>query len=91
MVFVGPVQPPVDQVVDVIAVRNGVMSTLGTVGVRGVAPHRIGVVSRMLLVHRDHMLVNVLLVRMVEMAVVEVVHVVVVTYGGVATTRSVLV
>jgi hypothetical protein len=90
MAAVGPVQPTVDQEVDVIAVRHGLVSAIGPVGMLGVAIDRTGVLPGMLLVDRDRVLVDVFLVRVVHVAVMEVVDVIVVTNGGVAATRSVL-
>jgi hypothetical protein len=89
MVVVGPVQPPLDQVVDVIAVRHGLVSAVRAVGVRGIAADRTGVVPGMFLIDGDHVFVDVLLVRMVQMAVMEVVDVIVVVHGDVAAIRSV--
>lgn len=91
MVFVGPVQPAPDQVVDVIAVRNFLVSATGTVGVLQVTVDRIGVVAWVLLIDRDHVLVDVVFVRVVQMTIMEVVDVIVVLNGRVATTGSVLV
>ena len=91
MVSVGPMEPSGDQVIDVIAMRNRLVSAFGAVGVDGVAVDRIGVVARMLLIDRDRVLVNVLLVRVVQMAVVEVVDVIAVADGRVATARAMLV
>jgi hypothetical protein len=49
------------------------------------------VVARVLLIDRDHVLVDMLFVRVVQMAVMEVVDVIVVADGRVTTTRAVLV
>jgi hypothetical protein len=91
MAVVGSVQPPLDQVVDVITVRHGVVPAIRAVGVLGFAADRIRVVPGMLLIDRDHVLVDVLLMWVVQMAVMKVVDVIVVTNGRVAATRSVLV
>jgi hypothetical protein len=91
MVFVGPVQPAPDQVVDVIAVRNFLVSATGTVRVLQLTVDRIGVVAWVLLIDRDQVLVDVVFVRVVQMTIMEVVDVIVVLNGRVATTGSVLV
>jgi AcrR family transcriptional regulator len=91
VIFVGMVKPALDQVVGVIAVRNGLVSAVIPVGVRRIAADGVGVVAWMGLVDRDHVFVDVLVVGMVQVAVVEVVDVIVVTDGGMAAARSVLV
>lgn len=90
VVPVGPVHPPVDQIIDVIPVGHGLVSAAGTVGMRRVAGGGFGVLAGVRLIDRDHVLVHVLLVRVVQMAVVQVVEVIVVANRGVAAIRSVL-
>ena len=85
------VESPADEVVDVVAVRHGLVTALGAVSVGGVAVHGVGVAGRMRLVHRDHVLVHVLVVGMVQVAVVQVVDVIAVTDGGVTTAGTVAV
>ena len=75
VVAVRMVQPAVDQVVDVIAVRHGVVATARAVGVTLMAAGRIGVAVRMLGIDPDHVLIDVILMRVMQMAVMEVVHV----------------
>lgn len=87
---VGPVKPPIDQIVNVIAVRNGLVSAAATVRMGGITVGGLGVFARVLLIDRDHVLVHVRLVRVVQMAVVEVVDVIVVANRGVAAIPSVL-
>jgi len=75
-------------------VRNRLVAAAGTVDmtsvvaaaavVRGAA---VGVVAG----HLDHMLVDMILMRMVEVAIVQIVDMATVAHGGVATTRPVLV
>ena len=91
MVVVWPVQPTADQVVEVIAVRNRLVSAIGAVGVPGIAADRICVLAGVLLIHGDHVLVDVLFVRVVQMPVMKVVDVIVVADCRVATTRAVFV
>lgn len=89
--LVGVVQPPAHEVIDVIAVRHGLVSAVRSVLVVGVARGGVGVTSGMCLVDRDHVLVDVVVVGVVQVAVVEIVDVIVVMDGGVPATRSVLV
>ena len=91
VVAVGPVKSAVDQVIDVVAVRHGLMSAAFAVGVRFVAVGGADVAPRMRLVDGDHVLVNVIPVRVMEMPVMQVVDVIVVTYRGVAAAGRVLV
>lgn len=80
------VQVAVDEIVHVVAVRDGLVSAAGAVdvagfvsvaGVVGRAPGGVGVA------HLDAVLVHVVFVREVQMAVVEVVHVIAVLDRGV--------
>jgi hypothetical protein len=89
VVFVGPVQPALDQVVDVITVRNRLVAATRVVGV--LTADRVGVTAGVLLIDRDHVLVNVLLVRVVQVAIVEVVDVITVSHRRVTTAGAVLV
>jgi hypothetical protein len=89
VILVRPVQPPVDEVVDVIAVRNGLVTAVAAV--RVIALGRGGVPAGMCLIDRDHVLVDVVLVRVMQVPVVHVVDVIVVANGGVAAVRSMLV
>jgi hypothetical protein len=91
VVFVGAVKPAVNQVVDVIPVRNGVVPAAVAVGVRRIAVDRIGVLAGVGLIDGDHVFVDVLLVGVVQMAVMEVVDVIVVPHCRMAAARSVLV
>ena len=79
VIAVRMMQPPVDQEVDVIAVRDRVVATVLAVVVARIAIDRIGVTVRMLGVDRDRMLVDVVLMRVVQMPVVDVIDVIVVT------------
>jgi hypothetical protein len=83
------VQPTVDQVVDVIPVRNGLMAAVTAVRVLRIAVGGLCVVAGVGLIDRDHVLVDVPAVWMVQVTVVQVVDVVVVAHGGVAAIRSV--
>jgi hypothetical protein len=78
VIAVRMMQPPVDQEVDVIAVRDRVVATVLAVVVARIAIDRIGVTVRMLGVDRDR-IVDVVLMRVVQMPVVDVIDVIVVT------------
>jgi hypothetical protein len=66
----GPVKPALDQVIDVIAVRHGLMSATLAVVVRRVARDRGGVAGRMRRINRDHVFVDVIIVRVVQVTIV---------------------
>jgi len=78
------VKVAVDQVVDVIPMRHGLVATAGSVHVRRVVACMhvtIGASVRVGLVDRDHVLVDVVAVNVVEVPVMKVVHVSVVSQG----------
>lgn len=92
VVPVGVMEVPVDEVVDVVAVGHGLVSTAGAVDVTVLVPGAAvcgGAGGRVALAHLDHVLVHVVAVGVVEVAVVEVVHVVAVLDGDVATLGAV--
>jgi hypothetical protein len=81
-----------DHVVDVVAVRHGHMPAgLAVLVIASVIaalmPGRAAI--RMLLVDREHVLVDVVLMRMVQVTIVQVVHVIAVADGRMATARPV--
>jgi len=88
MVPMRMVEMPVDEVVDMIPVRNGFVPAAGAMhmvcvvrpaGVVSGAPRRIG------FIHVDLVLIDVVLVGVMKVAVVEVVDVIAVLHGRVAT------
>jgi len=93
MVAVGVMEMAVNEVVDVIAVRDRLVTTIGTVRMicvmlgHMVRRARVGV----LLGHGDHVLIDVVLMRVMQVPVVEVVHMPVVLDRGVAAVLAVLV
>jgi hypothetical protein len=85
VIAVRMVKMAVDQVVGVIAMRHLLVpATLG-VGMTGPAVGWLGMTLRMPGVHRDHVLIDVIAVRMVKMALVEIVDVIVVAHRDMAT------
>ncbi len=85
---------PVHQIVDVIPVRHGLVTAIRAVDVRGVMPlARVirGAFRGVRPADLEPVLIHVIPVGMVQVAVVQVVHVVVVLDGHVAAVRAVLV
>jgi hypothetical protein len=83
-----------DQVVDVVAMRNGLVTALLAVDVVGlVAPAALlgRAALRSLGVDLQHVLVDVVFGGMVEVSVVQIIDVIGVRNGGVAAARSMLV
>jgi hypothetical protein len=93
MPVVWMVQMPVDEIVNVVPVRNSLVTAPGSVDVVCVVSST-GVVrcaaDRVGLVNVDPVLVDVALVGVVQVAVVEIVHVITVLDGGVTAVGSVL-
>jgi phage tail protein X len=91
VLFVRPMQPPVDQVIDVIAVRDRLVTALIAVSVRRIAVGGTLVACGVRLIDRDRVVVDMIAVRVVQVAVVEIVDVVLVANRGVPATGPVLV
>jgi hypothetical protein len=94
VIAVGMVQVVGDQVVDVVSVRHRLMPASRPVGVPGLmlaAGMLRGAVLGVRLTGFDHVLVHVVLVRVMQVPIVQVVHMSVVAHGGVAAVRTVLV
>ena len=94
MVSVRMVEMPVDEVVEMISVGNGFVTTARAMHMVCVVPPACvvrGAASRVRLIHVDRVLIDVVLVGVMEMAVVKVVHVIAMLHGGVAAIGSVLV
>ena len=89
VISVGPMQPPVDQVIDVVAMRNGLVSAALAVCMRGIASGGTGMARWVRFVNRDHVLVDMVLVEVVQVTIVDVVDVIGVTHGRVSATGSV--
>jgi hypothetical protein len=82
---VGVMQPAIHQIIHVIAVRHGFVAAVWPVHMRalggGVAAIGIGSTDR------DHMFVHMIAVRMVEMAIVQIVRMAIMADRCVATAR----
>jgi hypothetical protein len=90
MFLVGMVKPPRHQIVGVIAVRHSLVPAVGAVLVAGiVAGRRVRAISRVRIGDVEGVLVDVVLVRMVEMPVVDVVDVTLVEDARVTAARTV--
>ena len=93
MVSMRMVQMPVDEVIEMIPVRNGFVTAAGTMHMVCVVPRASvvsGAASRVGFVNVDRVLIDVVLVGVMEVAVVKVVHVITMLHGGVATISPVL-
>jgi len=94
VVAVRVMQMAVDEVVDVIAVRDLFVAAVRTVDVLLVMAFAVvirGAGVGIGGIHREHVLIDVFVVRMVQMSVVQIVRMAFVLDGGVAAIRTVLV
>jgi hypothetical protein len=89
MITVRMVQPAVNKIVDMVAMRHRFMSAVWTV--RVLAMDLRSALHGICGIYRDDMFVHVILVHMVEMAVVKIIHVTVMTNRGVPAIRAMLV
>jgi hypothetical protein len=83
-----------DPVIDVVAVRHRLMTAAGAMDMAGLVPAAAVVGRTPLRIfagHRDYMLVDMIFVRMVQVAVVQIVGMAVVTNRGVTAARAVAV
>lgn len=92
MACVRVMEVPVDEIVDVIAMRDGFMTAASAMPVSGVVAgagvaRRAG--SRIGAAHFDHVLIDMIAVRLMQVAVVKIVYVIAVLDGDMATARSV--
>jgi hypothetical protein len=89
MITMGMMQPPVYKIVDVVTMRHRFMSAVWTVRVRAVDLRRAlhGICG----VDRDGVLIHVILVHVMEMAIVQIVHMTVMANRSVSAVRAMLV
>ena len=91
MVAMRMMQVSIDQIIDVIAMRHGFVSAARPMHVSGVMP-RAAVLRRAGIGigrgHLDHMLVDMIAMGMMQMAVMEVVHVTAMLHGRVPATGA---
>jgi hypothetical protein len=92
MIAVRMVQPAIDQIVDMVAMRHGFMAAIRPVPVCRImaagAQFRIAAV-RIAIVHRDDMLLDAAMLGMLEVAVIEVIDVAVMLDGEMAASGAV--
>jgi hypothetical protein len=88
MIAVRMVQPAVDEIIDMVAMRDLFMSTVWTVCMCAVELRRAG--RGICATDRNDMFVDVVLVHVVEMAIVQIVDVAVMANRGVPTIRAML-
>jgi hypothetical protein len=90
VIAVRVVQMPADEIVDVIAVRNGLVPAVGSVDVAGLVLCAGRTAVRVLLVDGDQMLVDVALVRVMQVAAMQIIRMPIVADGDVAAVGPVL-
>jgi hypothetical protein len=93
MIAVRMVEMPIDQVIHVIAMRHGLMSTSWTVYMARLVTAAAMIWRAMvwiLCAHFDHMLIDMIVMGMMEMAVMQIVDVVAMTNGSMAAARAML-
>ena len=81
---------PADEIVDVITVRNGLVSAPRSVDVAGLVLRGALAAVRVLLVDGDPMLVDVALMRVMQMAVMQIIRMPIVAHGDVPAIWAVL-
>jgi hypothetical protein len=86
------VQPPLDEIIRVVPVRHGFMTATGTMLMAG-GVTRLGRLAAIRVggVHRQRVLIVMTFVRVMQMAVVQIIDMALVLDRGVATARTVLV
>lgn len=93
MIAVRVVQTTVDQIIDVIAMRDRLVAAIRPVNVPGImARAGLAVIAgvRVLGADLDDMLVDMIAMRMMEMAIMQIIHMVAVADGSVAAALAVL-
>lgn len=92
VVAVGMMEMAVNQIVDVVTVGHRFVSAAGTVAMAGLMPGA-GVIRRaaigVAIADLQHVLVNVIAVRMVKVSVVKVINVIAVANGGMSAVGAV--
>jgi hypothetical protein len=88
MIAVRMVQPAVDEIIDMVAMRDLFMSTVWTVCMCAVELRRAG--RGICATDRNDMFVDVILVHVVEMAIVQIIDVAVMANRGVPAIRAML-
>jgi hypothetical protein len=89
MITVGMMQSAVYEIVDVVTMRHRFMSAFWTVRVRAVDLRRA--LQGICCVDRDDMFIHMILVHVMEMAIVQIVHMTVMANRSVSAVRAMLV
>jgi hypothetical protein len=89
MITMGMMQPAVYEIVDMVAMRHRFVSAVWTVHVRAMDFRRAlhGICG----VDRDGVLIHVILMRMMEMAIVQIVHMIAMANRSVSAVRAMVV
>lgn len=94
MIAMRMMQVAIDQIVDVIAVGHRLMAAAGAVDMARFVPGAVVVGGAGIGVRRadlDHMLVDVIPMRVMQVTVMQVIDVIAVAHGGMAAARAMLV
>lgn len=93
MIAMGVMQAAIDEIVDVVAMRDRLMATARTMDMAGLMA-RAGLARRAVIrigrADLDHMLVDMVPMHVMEVAIVEIVHMVAMADAGMATVRAML-
>ncbi len=87
VIAVRMVQPPIDQIIDMVAVGHGFVAAIGTVPMPGRVTGRVafGIAAVGIAVaDRNHMLLDAAMVEMFKMAVIEIIDVAFMPHGEMA-------
>jgi hypothetical protein len=88
VIAVRMMEPAVNQIIDMIAMRDGFVPAIGAVLVRAASLRRAA--HRVFGIDRDHMLIDVIVMHVMKVAVVNVIHMTIMLDCGVPAVRAVL-
>jgi len=92
MIAMGMVQPAFNEIIHMVSMGNGGMSTVGAMHVFGRMPFRaVGALVRMRFINFDHMFIGVIPMHVMEMAVMQIIGVAIMPDADVPAARAVLV
>jgi hypothetical protein len=89
MVAVRMVQPPIDEIIDMVAMRNRLVPAIRSVNVAGATDLRRAM-YRIRIAHFDGMLVHMIAVHMMQVTIVKIINMAVVTNCGMSASGPVL-
>jgi hypothetical protein len=93
MVVMAAVQPAIDQIIGMFAMRHGLVTAVGTmdmIGAVSIRPDTAVALIRIASAHLDHMLVDMVAMGMMKMPAVEIIDMAVMPDGRVAAVCAVL-